>query len=220
MDRIVDFLNMNSGALSVVINLLLVIITGIYVILTGNLARTSNKTIEHTFNEYKEKKLRDKAVRSNLIYILYSEIFLNSFIYVLSQYYLLNGDQINLSERLKHFLNSGASVNATSKSHIISHTKLGTWKEVNAQCAKYLSNPLMKELTGYYAGVENSKIFSVNGMSNEKFIEFCRLQLISSYKCFKLLKDEQPNLKVEEEYHIGDKVVTVDWTTGKLAERS
>ncbi|MBZ9536533.1 hypothetical protein KGR20_20400 [Cytobacillus oceanisediminis] len=90
-----DFLNNNTGALSVLINLTLVIVTIIYVVLTGSLSKTSNKTIEHTINEVNEKKKREETIKKNLIYLINSEIYMNSFIYVFSQYYLLNGKQIN-----------------------------------------------------------------------------------------------------------------------------
>ncbi|MBD7965956.1 hypothetical protein [Fictibacillus norfolkensis] len=220
MLSLVEFFNENSGALSVIINFLLVVITFVYVILTGNLARTSNKTIEQTFNEYKENKIKDENVRKNLIYLLNSEIYMNSFIYVFSQYYLLNGNQVKMGERLKHFLISGGtSIDAVSKGHIISHTKSNTWKEINAQCAHYLPNCLMKELTGYYAGVDHSKIFSVNGMSKESFIEVSKTQLISSFNCFELLKNEESNLKTEFEFTIDNKILIVNKDTGLVIEK-
>jgi hypothetical protein len=215
-----EYLNANTGAISVLINFILVTITGIYVYLTWNLSSTSNKSIEHTFNEHKEKMLRDESVKKNLIYLLNSEIYMNSFIYVFSQYYLLNGNQIKLGERLKHFLhNGGLSVDITSKGHIVSHTKAGTWKEINFQCAQYFSNELMQELTGYYTGVDHSKIFSIKGMSNESFVEVCKQQLISTYKCLELLKLEEPNLRTNEEYNIDNKILIINKTTGSLVEK-
>ncbi|WP_153007641.1 hypothetical protein [Bacillus coahuilensis] len=144
---------------------------------------------------------------------------MNSFLYVFSQYYLLNGKQINLRGKLKHYFNSGGvSIDRTSKGHIVVHTRNDTWKEINAQCAQYFSNNLMQELTGYYTGVEHSKIYSVNGMSNENFIELCRGQLISTFKCLELLKEEDPDLRIGEEFNIEGKVLLVNKETGTLNE--
>ncbi|AMX00339.1 hypothetical protein [Rummeliibacillus stabekisii] len=97
---------------------------------------------------------------------------------------------------------------------------MDTWKEINAQCAQYFSNSLMLELTGYYTGVEHSKIYSVNGMSNQNFIEFCRGQLISTYKCLELLKQEDPDLRIGEDYSIDGKVLSVNKETGTIIEMS
>jgi Ca2+/Na+ antiporter len=220
MKEFANLLNDNTGALSVLINLLLVSITAFYVYLTGSLSKTSNKTIEHTYNEYKEKKAKDDSVKKNLIYLLNSEIYMNSFIYVFSQYYLQNGNQIKLGEKVRHFLKSGGvSVDLASKGHIVTHTKIGTWKEINSQCAQYFPNELMQELTGYYTGVEHSKIFSINGMSTESFIEVSKGQLISTYKCLKLLKDEEPDLRTHDEYDIDGKILIVNNSTGTLIEK-
>ncbi|BCB40545.1 hypothetical protein BCJMU51_5463 [Bacillus cereus] len=219
--EVVNLLNENTGALSVIINFLLVTITAIYVYLTGSLTKTSNKTIEHTYSEYKEKQIKDDIVKKNLIYLLNSEIYMNSFIYVFSQYYLQNGNQIKLGERLRHFLKTGGvSFDLASKGHIVTHTKLGTWKEINSQCAQYFQNELMQELTGYYTGVEHSKIFSVTGMSNESFIEVCKLQLISTHKCLELLKKEEPELRTNEEYNIDGKILIVNKSTGTIIDRN
>lgn len=84
--------------------------------------------------------------------------------------------------------------------------------------AHNIFNSLMQELTGYYTGVEHSKIYSVNGMSNQNFIEFCRGQLISTYKCLELLKQEDPDLRIGEEYSIDGKVLSVNKETGTLIE--
>ncbi|WP_134340111.1 hypothetical protein [Filobacillus milosensis] len=217
--EVMNFLNENNGAITVLINIILVSITGVYVYLTGSLSRTSNKTIEHSYNEYKDKKNKEETVKKNLIYLINSEIYMNSFIYVFSQYYLLNGKQVNLKEKLRHYFNSGGvSIDRTSRGHIVVHTGLDTWKEINAQCAQYFSNTLMQELTGYYAGVEHSKIYSVNGMSNESFIEFCRGQLISTYKCLELLKEEEPGLRIDEGYNIDGKILSVNKEAGTLFE--
>lgn len=214
-----EFLNNNTGALSVLINLTLVIVTVIYVVLTGSLSRTSNKTIEHTINEVNEKKKREETIKKNLIYLINSEIYMNSFIYVISQYYLLNGKQINLKEKLRHYITSGgATIDRTSKGHIVAHTKLDTWKEINAECAQYFSNNLMQELTGYYTGVEHSKIYSINGMSTENFIEVCKGQLLSTLKCLELLREEDPNLRTNLEYNIDGKPLTINKEKGTIIE--
>lgn len=215
----INFLNENNGALTVLINILLVSITGVYVYLTASLSKASNKTIEHSYNEYKDRKYKEETVKKNLIYLVNSEIYMNSFIYVFSQYYLQNGEHINLKEKLRHyFISGGVSIDKTSRGHIVVHTRMDTWKEINAQCAQYFSNSLMQELTGYYTGVEHSKIYSVNGMSNQNFIEFCRGQLISTYKCLELLKQEDPDLRIGEEYSIDGKVLSVNKETGTLIE--
>lgn len=215
----INFLNENNGALSVLINIVLLSITGVYVYLTGSLSRTSNKTIEHSYNEYKDKKFKEETVKKNLIYLINSEIYMNSFIYVFSQYYLLNGKQVNLRKKLRHYLNSGGvSIDKTSRGHIVVHTRLDTWKEINAQCTQYFSNTLMQEITGYYTGVEHSKIYSVNGMSNENFIKFCRGQLISTYKCLELLKEEEPSLRISEEYNVDGKILSINKESGTLTE--
>jgi Ca2+/Na+ antiporter len=220
LEAVLELINKNTGALSVIINLLLVIITAVYVYLTGSLSKTSNKTIEHTYNEYSEKLNKEESIKKNLIYLLNSEIYMNSFIYVLSQYYLQNGNQIKLGERLRLFLKTGGvSFDLASKGHIVTHTKLSTWKEINSQCAQYFPNALMQELTGYYTGVEHSKIFSVTGMSNDSFIEVCKGQLISTYKCLELLKDEELDLRTNEEFHIDDKILVVNKSTGTLVEK-
>ncbi|MEK5104944.1 hypothetical protein MKX83_23665 [Cytobacillus sp. FSL M8-0252] len=214
-----EFLNNNTGALSVLINMTLVIVTVIYVILTGSLSKTSNKTIEHTINEVHEKKKREETIRKNLIYLVNSEVYMNSFIYVFSQYYLLNGKQINLKEKLRHYITSGgATIDRTSKGHIVVHTKLDTWKEINAQCAQYFSNNLMQELTGYYTGVEHAKIYSINGMSSENFVEVCKAQLVSTLKCVELLQEEDPNLRISLEYEIDGKYLTIDKDQGTIIE--
>ncbi|MCK6208322.1 hypothetical protein KZX50_23090 [Bacillus infantis] len=215
----INFLNKNNGALTVLINIVLVSITGVYVYLTASLSKASNKTIEYSYNEYKDKKYKEETIKKNLIYLINSEIYMNSFIYVFSQYYLLNGKQVNFKEKLRHYFNSGGvSIDKTSRGHIVVHTRGDTWKEINAQCAQYFSNTLMQELTGYYTGVEHSKIYSVNGMSNENFIEFCKGQLISTYKCLDLLKQEDQDLRIGEEYSIDGKVLSVNKETGNLIE--
>lgn len=214
-----DFLNNNTGALSVLINLTLVIVTIIYVVLTGSLSKTSNKTIEHTINEVNEKKKREETIKKNLIYLINSEIYMNSFIYVFSQYYLLNGKQINLKEKLRHYITSGGvTIDRSSKGHVVVHTKLDTWKEINSECAQYFSNTLMQELTGYYTGVEHSKIYSVNGMSTENFIEVCKNQLVSTLRCLDLLKEEEPNLRTSIQYDIDGKLLTIDKEKGTIVE--
>lgn len=43
--EVINFLNENNGAITVLINIILVSITGVYVYLTGSLSRTSNKNI-------------------------------------------------------------------------------------------------------------------------------------------------------------------------------
>lgn len=54
--------------------------------------------MEHSYNEYKDRKCKEETVKKNLIYLVNSEIYMNSFIYVFSQYYLQNGEHINLKE--------------------------------------------------------------------------------------------------------------------------
>jgi len=78
----------------------------------------------------------------------------------------------------------------------------------------------MKELTGYYAGVEHSKIFSINGMSGEDFIEVTKSQLISTIKCLNLLKIEEPEVRTNTTYNIDGKILTIDSDTGNVIEIS
>ncbi|TFE01486.1 hypothetical protein [Jeotgalibacillus salarius] len=217
--KLIEFLNNNTGALTVIVNITLVIVTVIYVVLTGRLSRTSDKTIDHTLNEVHEKRQREETVKKNLIYLINSEIYMNSFIYVFSQYYLLNAKEINLKEKLRHYISSGgATIDRTSKGHIVVHTKFDTWKEINVKCAKYFSNNLMQELTGYYTGVEHAKIYSINGMPSENFVEVCKTQLVSTLKCIELLKEEDPKLRTNLEYDIDGKRLTIDESKGTIIE--
>ena len=64
----INFLNENNGALTVLINILLVSITGVYVYLKASLSKESNKTTEHSYNEYKDRKYKEETVKKNLIY--------------------------------------------------------------------------------------------------------------------------------------------------------
>ncbi|UTI43500.1 hypothetical protein [Niallia sp. RD1] len=76
----------------------------------------------------------------------------------------------------------------------------------------------MQELTGYYTGVEHSKIYSVNGMSTENFIEVCKNQLVSTLRCLDLLKEEEPNLRTSIQYDIDGKLLTIDKEKGTIVE--
>ncbi|AQQ55418.1 hypothetical protein [Planococcus lenghuensis] len=217
----ISFLNINSGALAVLLNAILVSITGIYVFLTYKLAKNSNQTVQDARIDLINKKKREEAIKKNLIYLINSEILQNSFIYVFSQYYLLNKKEVNLKERLRQFWSNGRiSVDSTSKGHIIAHTKLDTWREIRGQCSQYFSNELMQELTGYYFGVEHSKIYSIKGMQRENFIELCNNQLISTYKCLEILRNEVEDLRIIEEYKVGKKTLRINKEKGILIESS
>lgn len=81
-----------------------------------------------------------------------------------------------------------------------------------------LPNKLMNELVGYYEGLSHSQVFSIDGMSKENFIEFTRAQLLSTYKCFAILDEHEPNLRRNSVYDIDDMKIIVDISTGHLKE--
>lgn len=217
--EVLSFLNENDGSIMVILNAVLISVTTIYVYLTRQMSKASNETVLHMSNEYEDKVRKDEVIKKNLVFLINSEIYMNTIMYVFSLYYLINHKNVNLSDRFRYFMANGVtSIDRASKSHVVGHIKNDSWKQVSVQCTMHFSNELMQELVGYYGGVEQSKVFSVSGMSNDNFITFCKGQLISTFKCLDLLKTEEPDLRFQNRFEIDGKVIKVNPETGDIFE--
>ncbi len=213
------FLNDNQGAIMTLINFSLVVVTIVYVMLTKKLADSSEITIKQSAMEKVNEIEKKETIRKNLIYLLNGELYMNSYYYAFTMYYLINNKNISLKDRINLFIkNNVTSIERTTKAQMITFVKSDIWSKISNECIYYLPNIMNQELIGYYMGVEHSKIFSINGMTKEEFIEYARGQLVSTYKCFDLFDIEVKDLRRDNKYEIEGKLLSIDKSTGSLIE--
>ena len=199
-----DFLNINSTAMSVFINVILVSVTSWYAFLTYRLTRNADKTIEYYKTEYMDKKLQEDQIKNNLLNTINHEIYLN---YIrLAQLLLFLKEDI-----------TKPTISAVFK-HLGEEIKITKWNELNALCVQHIDHEILEEIIGYYAMVEElktnitinfSSLLAVNDEWLKDFISYqCTTVLLSSKKCINFTPNIISTLEVEmqgKRFNVNDK---------------
>jgi hypothetical protein len=204
-------MSMNEIIMSI-LTLILVGITGYYAYLTKSLSKSSTLAIQHTTNINSERKIQDDQTKSNYLFLLNSELAVNSLYYVMALHYF---QQQGFSDKLLQFLGSGKAIK--SKGIMKEYASVEIWDSIKNECAKSFSNILMQEFAGYYSGVQVIRFMTLDGVDNKNFIDFAKNQLVSTYKCFDLIdKETDQQFRRNETIDIENFKYQIDKNTGDL----
>jgi hypothetical protein len=190
----------------------LVIITAYYAILTKSLAKSSTSAIQQTTNINIERSAQEQQTKSNYLYLLNSELVVNSLYYVMALHYF---HQQGMTDKVLQYFGVGKAIK--SKGIMKEYASIEAWDSIKNECAKSFPNNLMQELTGYYSGVQLIRFMALDGVDNKNFIDFAKGQLVSTFKCYDLMDNEsEQQFRRNETIDIEAIKYKIDKDTGDL----
>jgi hypothetical protein len=194
-------------------NVILVVITGYYAWLTRKLSSSSSKAIEQSNEIIVERRDQEHRTKLNYLYLLNSEIYMNSLYYIVYIHSTKNVTKENITiTGLKDITNIKDSKTLMRESV----TKI-TWEGIKNECAGSFSNNLMEDLVGYYSGVHSVKLMTNDRMNDDNILEYTKGQLISTLKCFELIDEEgKTTFRRTEIYEVDNKKYKINKDTGDL----
>lgn len=182
-------LNSYNGLLTFLTSVILAVITGYYAFLTKK--QVNNATF--VINNELEQKV---SVKSNLGFLINAEINLNLPFFVWYCYYYSKGVDLDI---VKY------------RNFIVNNVKNQEWKMASVEAAKLFSKDVMEELVGHYSSLSTILNCSQETFSNTDFYTFSKVQLVSSFKCLKLLETELGRtLRIKKLFNVDGKTIVVN----------
>jgi hypothetical protein len=187
-------------------------ITAYYAYLTKMLADSSSMAIKQSTDINNHRAAQEKQTKINYLYLLNSEITMNSLYYVMALHYI---QKQGITDKVLQMLGSGKATK--SKGIMKEYASTEAWDSIKNECAKSFPNGLMQELTGYYSGVQAIRFMALDGVNNNNFIDFAKGQLVSTFKCYDLIDSEsEQKFRRNDTIDIENIKYNIDKNTGDL----
>lgn len=193
--RMIQFLTNYNSVINIILSLLLVIITGVYVCLTYQLAVNSSESIKQNTKIIERVNNEDERARKNYLQIINEEMIHNYFYYFMFYLFYKSEIGLNIREQIMLFVFKSKTGDDVYKELLGSNLTSKTWHEVKIESSKLLPNEIVTKLAEYYRRLDNLKLTALLGVDQKQVADHAKYQLDLAHKCFLLIDMElgRPN---------------------------